>query len=133
MKKLLALVLCVMMFVSIIPTSAFAEEILTLYPWIDTPIGSAAAYKKEIKDMIKNTREEIEGAYAVMAADKSIYNCLGVLLGNTGCLCNLVYQSAFADYFCHVSIHLSSLELLDYYRILLIGCQPAVPGARPLT
>ena len=74
MKKLLALVLCVMMFVSIIPTNAFAEEILTLYPWIDTPIGSAAAYKKEIKDMIKNTREEIEGAYAVMAADKSIYN-----------------------------------------------------------
>ena len=74
MKKLLALVLCVMMFVSIIPTSAFAEEVLTLYPWIDTPIGSAASYKKEIKDMIKNTREEIEGAYAVMAADKSIYN-----------------------------------------------------------
>ena len=75
MKKLLALVLCVMMFVSIIPTSAFAEEgILTLYPWIDTPIGSAAAYNKEIKDMIKNTREEIEGAYAVMAADKSVYN-----------------------------------------------------------
>ena len=74
MKKLLALILCVMMFVSIIPTSAFAEEVLTLYPWIDTPIGSAAGYKKEIKDMIKNTREEIEGAYAVMAADKSIYN-----------------------------------------------------------
>ena len=48
MKKLLALVLCVMMFVSIIPTSAFAEEVLTLYPWIDTPIGSAAGYKKEI-------------------------------------------------------------------------------------
>jgi hypothetical protein len=73
MKKLLALVLCVMMFVSILPTSAFAEEIGSLYPWIDIPMGSAASYKNEIKDMIKNTREEIEGAYAVMAADKSIY------------------------------------------------------------
>ena len=76
MKKLLALVLCVMMFVSIIPTSAFAadEEIEGLYPWMDMPLLSAAAYKNDIKDMIKNSREEIEGAYGIMAANKSVYN-----------------------------------------------------------
>ncbi len=74
MKKLLALVLCVMMFVSIIPTSAFAEEILSPYPWIDMPLLSAAAYKNDIKDMIKNSREEIESAYGIMAANKSVYN-----------------------------------------------------------
>ena len=75
MKKLLALVLCVMMFVSIIPTSAFAEEeLVETYPWIDMPLLSAAAYKNDIKDMIKNSREEIEGAYGIMAANKSVYN-----------------------------------------------------------
>ena len=69
MKKLLALVLCVMMFVSVLPTSAFA-----LYPIVDDPLDSANAYAKEIKNMVKHTRENIEKAYEVLTMDQVVYN-----------------------------------------------------------
>ena len=69
MKKLLALVLCVMMFVSVLPTSAFA-----LYPIVDDPLDSANAYAKEIKNMVKHTREAIEDAYGVLVMDQVVYN-----------------------------------------------------------
>jgi len=68
MRKLLALILCVMMFVSVIPTVAFADGI------IDDPLESVNQYNREIKNMIKNTRESIESAYAVLAMDKVVYN-----------------------------------------------------------
>ena len=69
MKKLLALILCVMMFVSVLPTSAFA-----VYPIVDDPLDSVNQYNREIKNMIKNTRESIEDAYAVLTMDKVVYN-----------------------------------------------------------
>lgn len=69
MKKLLALVLCVMMFVSVIPTSAFA-----VWPVVDDPLDSANTYAKEIKNMVKHTRENIEKAYEVLTMDQVVYN-----------------------------------------------------------
>ena len=68
MRKLLALILCVMMFVSVIPTVAFADGI------IDDPLETVNQYNREIKNMIKNTRESIEDAYAVLTMDKVVYN-----------------------------------------------------------
>ena len=69
MKKLLALILCVMMFVSVIPMSAYAE-----WPIVDKPLDSANQYASEIKNMIKHTRENIETAYGVLVMDEVVYN-----------------------------------------------------------
>ena len=69
MKKLLALILCVMMFVSVIPMSAYAE-----WPIVDKPLDSANQYASEIKNMIKHTRENIETAYGVLVMDQVVYN-----------------------------------------------------------
>ena len=69
MKKLLALILCVMMFVSVIPMSAYAE-----WPIVDNPLDSANEYANEIKNMIKHTRENIETAYGVLVMDQVVYN-----------------------------------------------------------
>ncbi len=81
MKKLLALILCVMMFVSVIPTMAFAENdqnppaaAAVAYPWIDNPLMAAAQYKKEIENMMKNTKEDIQNAYAEFASNKVVYS-----------------------------------------------------------
>ena len=73
MKKLLALILCVMMFVSVIPTSAFAADTYPTVPDKDA-LKAASAYAKDIKNMIKNTRENIEGAYGIIVMDKTVYN-----------------------------------------------------------
>ena len=91
MKKLLALILCVMMFVSVIPTMAFADENAAAagapaagapaaaaaaagYPWIDNPLYALAQYKKEIENMVKNTKEDIQNAYAELASNKVVYS-----------------------------------------------------------
>ena len=60
MKKLLALILCVMMFVSVLSTSAFAT---TQYrPWNATAIENA----------IKTIKSNIDSVYNTMAADQGI-------------------------------------------------------------
>ena len=76
MKKLLALILCVMMFVSVIPMSAYADSDLPKdeYPTIENPLSSANEYANEIKNMIKHTRENIETAYGVLVMDQVVYN-----------------------------------------------------------
>jgi len=71
MKKLLALVLCVMMFVSVIPTSAFAHTYGDLT--VDNPLYSKAQYADQIKNMIKNTKSNIEGSYKVLVGDQVVY------------------------------------------------------------
>ena len=68
MKKLLALILCVMMFVSVIPTSAFAGGAA-----VDNPLYSASEYAEQIKNMIKNTKSNIEKSYKFLAADQVVY------------------------------------------------------------
>ena len=76
MKKLLALILCVMMFVSVVPMSAYAVSDLPKdeYPTIEKPLSSANEYATEIKNMIKHTRENIETAYGVLVMDQVVYN-----------------------------------------------------------
>ena len=76
MKKLLALILCVMMFVSVVPMSAYAASDLPAddYPTIENPLSSANEYANEIKNMIKHTRENIETAYGVLVMDQVVYN-----------------------------------------------------------
>ena len=68
MKKLLALILCVMMFVSVLSTSAFA-----VYPFVDDPLANSNTYAREIKNMIKNTKDNIKNAYGVLIMDESVY------------------------------------------------------------
>ena len=68
MKKLLALILCVMMFVAVIPTSAFAGGTA-----VDNPLYSATEYATQIKNMIKNTKTNIEDSYKVLAGDQVVY------------------------------------------------------------
>ena len=83
MKKLLALILCVMMFISVIPTMAFAEEAEPAdepveeaagYPWIDNPLMPLVQYKKEIENMVKNTKSNIQVAYEELAANRVVYS-----------------------------------------------------------
>jgi len=60
MKKLLALVLCVMMFVAIIPTAAFAD-------WPDAWRSAKA---------ISNAKANIEYLYGTLAADTTVFNTI---------------------------------------------------------
>ena len=106
MKKLLALILCVMMFVSVIPTMAFAtdgntdkdaaaagatykatKEATKKDLNVDNPFKTASQYKKEIENMIKHTKESIETAYGVLAMDQGVY---GAAKGMDDVIVNLV-------------------------------------------
>lgn len=84
MKKLLALILCVMMFVSVIPTMAFATEgdkydTSKVDPIPADPTGkddlkSASDYKKQVEKMIENTKKNVATAYGVLAMDQVVYS-----------------------------------------------------------
>ena len=84
MKKLLALILCVMMFVSVIPTMAFAAEgdkydTSKVDPIPADPTGkvdlkSASDYKKQVEKMIENTKKNVATAYGVLAMDQVVYS-----------------------------------------------------------
>jgi hypothetical protein len=74
MKKLLALILCVMMFVAVIPTAAFAAGTTggeaTPYAPDKTPkFDGTYAAKKAITDIGK----DIRAMYTAIAADESVY------------------------------------------------------------
>ena len=76
MKKLLALILCVMLFVSVIPTAAFAADSLF------TPAASgstAASIAKDIKAAIAARQAAIEKAYGTLAGDKAVYASVKVM------------------------------------------------------
>ena len=76
MKKLLALILCVMLFVSVIPTAAFAADSLF------TPAASgatAASIAKEIKAAIAARQAAVEKAYGTLAGDKAVYASVKVM------------------------------------------------------
>jgi hypothetical protein len=65
MKKLLALILCVMMFVSIVPTAAFAD-----YDHEDQRVWRGASQTKDIVDALKSN---VEIMYGAIAADNAVY------------------------------------------------------------
>ena len=72
MKKLLALVLCVMMFVAVIPTSAFA--------WEDKAVSNTAI--KEAEKSIKNMYTAIATDELVFGTAKSLYDLSNGLAEN---------------------------------------------------
>ena len=90
MKKLLALILCVMMFVSIIPTMAFATDAAATpadadgysmsiaaakgNPATKTDLEAASAYKKQVEKMIENTKKNVATAYGMLAMDQIVYS-----------------------------------------------------------
>ena len=83
MKKLLALILCVMMFVSVIPTMAFADgakyDTSKVDPIPADPTGkddlkSASDYKKQVEKMIANTKKNVATAYGVLAMNQVVYS-----------------------------------------------------------
>jgi hypothetical protein len=65
MKKLLALILCVMMFVAIIPTAAFAAY--------DTTDQRTWAGESQNKKIVEALRTNLEGMYGSYAVDTSVY------------------------------------------------------------
>jgi len=79
MKKLLALILCVMMFVAIIPTAAFAAPPATTYvgPLHDAsvtnkPIHSEMTYKAA-SDAISHAKANIDYMYGTLAANNAVF------------------------------------------------------------
>ena len=68
MKKLLALILCVMMFVAVIPTAAFAGGLP-----VDNPLLTAKDYQKHIENIIKNTKSNVESSYKSLVGDQVVY------------------------------------------------------------
>jgi hypothetical protein len=93
MKKLLALILCVMLFVSVIPTAAFAATATATDitpvdaagyassiaaakadPTSKATLESAAAYKKQVEKMIENTKKNVATAYGILAMDQVVYS-----------------------------------------------------------
>ena len=83
MKKLLALILCVMMFVSVIPTMAFATSGATYDTSVvatktdvtlKKELEAASAYKKQVEKMIENTKKNVATAYGVLAMNQVVYS-----------------------------------------------------------
>jgi len=77
MKKLLALVLCVMMFVSIIPTAAFAA-----YDTTDQRVWAGASQSKDIVDALRKNIENMQGSLAVDNAVVSSMKSINTLIGD---------------------------------------------------
>ena len=81
MKKLLALILCVMMFVAVIPTSAFAAANLSenVYGTIEKDATTTGKLLKEriyldhISDMLDDAHDNIEAAYKVLMGNQVVY------------------------------------------------------------
>ena len=74
MKKLLALVLCVMMFVSVLSTAAFADKPTTpaTPTWTEGGWNSANVNNKAIK----NAKANIEYMYGALAADNAVFGTI---------------------------------------------------------
>jgi acylphosphatase len=86
MKKLLALILCVMMFVSVISTSAFAA-----YDTTDQRTWAGESQNKKIVEALRTNIENMYGSYAV---DNAVYNSVKTI---DGILKDLV-DGALKDY-----------------------------------
>ena len=78
MKKLLALLLCVMLFVAVIPTSAFASSLST--GWADKAVSNTAI--KEAEKSIKNMYTAIATDELVFGTAKSLHDLFDGLAKN---------------------------------------------------
>jgi hypothetical protein len=72
MKKLLALVLCVMMFVAIIPTAAFADDAL---PQAADPTKAWPALSAS-KTAVDNAKKNIDSIYGSLAANNAVFGAV---------------------------------------------------------
>ena len=72
MKKLLALILCVMLFVSVIPTAAFAA---------DVGVGDASGWaaSKINTKAISNMKDDIASMYAALAVNQTVFGTAKVM------------------------------------------------------
>jgi hypothetical protein len=77
MKKLLALVLCVMMFVAVIPTAAFAATTVTPVA-ADLPVAGTSEWPGTAvsKKAISNAKDNIERVYGTLAADTAVFGTI---------------------------------------------------------
>jgi hypothetical protein len=77
MKKLLALILCVMMFVSVMSTSAFAAKpTVPAHPDLDTGFLVDKANVAANEKAIKNAKANIEYMYGALAADNAVFGTI---------------------------------------------------------
>ena len=84
MKKLLALILCVMMFVAVIPTSAFAAANTTIDLPNDGTTQGVTTYNLEatkavathLADAISDVRDQIKFSYESLVGDKAVYTSI---------------------------------------------------------
>ena len=83
MKKLLALVLCVMMFVAVIPTAAFAVTIptSTTFPTTSGSYVPKWAPKDVAKDAVDDATDNIMAMYQTLAADKGVFATVSAIDG----------------------------------------------------
>jgi len=97
MKKLLALVLCVMLFVSIVPTSAFAYNAATAqskYIGADSGTNADGWYGvKTNKDAIDDLKDAIDGMFGALAANQTVFSTAKSLHDIT----NSMATAMFAD------------------------------------
>ena len=77
MKKLLALVLCVMMFVSVLSTNAFAAKATEVdalnYPTATNLPAAGMLTTKSANDAISHAKKNIEYMYGTLAADNAVF------------------------------------------------------------
>ena len=75
MKKLLALILCVMLFVSVIPTAAFAAGTTGGVAWTSGATAAKPAWKDTAvsKKTISDLNKDIKAIYYAMAADDAVF------------------------------------------------------------
>ena len=84
MKKLLALILCVMMFVAVIPTAAFAVSLPT--GWVPTTAAGSAYYPQwaseySAKKAVEAATDNIQALYQTLAADQGVFATVNAIDG----------------------------------------------------
>ena len=73
MKKLLALILCVMMFVAVIPTTAFAA---VAYPTAGQAYTNGAYATQAIKDAVTNANDAIKLMQGTVVANETVFGTI---------------------------------------------------------
>jgi len=84
MKKLLALILCVMMFVAVIPTAAFAVSLPA--GWVPTTAAGSAYYPQwaseySAKKAVEAATDNIQALYQTLAADQGVFATVSAIDG----------------------------------------------------
>ena len=118
MKKLLALILCVMMFVAIIPTSAFAVDINAgTVPTASGKILPTWNSKKVAEDAVDAASDNIQALYQTLAADQGVFATVSAIDGVVTGIAKEIWKDA--DSFTHRGVVLSASAAEDATKALL--------------